>query len=91
MCLWKQYTHDKDIETLKLRLVDHPLSPEKDKVDWLVEWPINYSDSHDKRLCFGQERLCRHSMQHELDQGCQTRFSSGANSGKFYLKRAAPM
>jgi len=26
-----------------------------------------------------------------LAQGCQTRFSSGANSGKFNLKRAGPM
>jgi len=26
-----------------------------------------------------------------LEQGCQTRFSSGANSGKFNLKRAGPM
>ena len=26
-----------------------------------------------------------------LDQGCQTRFSSGSTSGKFNLKRAGPM
>jgi len=26
-----------------------------------------------------------------LVQGCQTRFGSGANSGKFNLKRAGPM
>jgi len=28
---------------------------------------------------------------HHQYQGCQTRFSSGANSGKFNLKRAGPM
>jgi len=28
---------------------------------------------------------------HGLKQWCQTRFSSGANSGKFNLKRAGPM
>jgi len=26
-----------------------------------------------------------------LEQGCQTRFSSGATSGKFNLKRAGPI
>jgi len=41
--------------------------------------------------CTAARNVLRVGALDPLVQGCQTRFSSGATSGKFNLKRAGPM